>query len=130
VEPFSPLFPNILDHDAGTPWFTPLAYMRFTSIDPTPGALPLMTLLASHFLIYKEEKYDENYPVQIIDPAVFKSTNKSKKSVENVDHLIDCNAQNYSCLYFKFMNIKKTHPSHVDLLSIQEKMVCYSVCNS
>ena len=56
--------------------------MRFTSMGPSPGALQLMTLLAPHLLSDKGEKEDEHYPVQVIDPAVFKIRNRGRKSAE------------------------------------------------
>ena len=56
--------------------------MRFTSMGPSPGALQLMTLLAPHLLNDKGEKEDEHYPVQVIDPAVFKIRNRGRKSAE------------------------------------------------
>jgi hypothetical protein len=50
-----------------------------------------MTLLAPHLLKDKGEKDDDHYPVQIIYPAIFKIRNRSRKSAEKVDQLIDCN---------------------------------------
>ena len=56
--------------------------MRFTSMGPPPGSLQLMTLLAPHLLQDKDKEDEEHYPVQTIDPAVFKIRNRSRKSAE------------------------------------------------
>ena len=63
----------------------PLWQMRFTSMGLPPGARQLMMLLAPHLLQdpanHKDSEADK-FPVQTIDPAVFKMRNRSRKSPE------------------------------------------------
>ena len=63
----------------------PLWQMRFTSMGLPPGARQLMMLLAPHLLQDPANNKDseaDKFPVQTIDPAVFKMRNRSRKSPE------------------------------------------------
>ena len=47
-----------------------------------PGSLQLIMLLAPHLLKDKAEADDDKFPIQTIDPAVFKMRNRNRKSAE------------------------------------------------
>ena len=47
-----------------------------------PGANQLIMLLAPHLLKDKHDKEDDKYPIQSIDPAVFKMRNRNRKSAD------------------------------------------------
>ena len=60
----------------------PLWQLRFTSMGLPPGANQLIMLLAPHLLKNKNDKEDDKYPIQSIDPTVFKMRNRNRKSMD------------------------------------------------
>ena len=60
----------------------PLWQMRFTSMGLPPGAKQMIMLLAPHLLQNKPDNEEDKFPIQTIDPAVFKMRNRNRKSAD------------------------------------------------
>ena len=60
----------------------PLWQMRFTSMGMPQGAQQLIRLLAPHLLKDRSEEEEDKWPIQTIDPSVFKMRSRNRKSPE------------------------------------------------